>query len=125
MPTCPYTKKVMQHFNKPHNFGEIKDADGIGKVGNKQCGDVMYLYIKVKNNKITDVKFQTFGCVAAIATSSVITDMAKGITIAQAKKLTKDSVVKKLGSLPPIKYHCSILAVDALHAAIKDYESKQ
>jgi len=122
---CPYTRKVMAHFKSPHNFGEIKDADGVGKVGNKQCGDVMYLYIKIKNNKIVDIKFQTFGCVAAIATSSIITDMAKGKTIAQAKKLTKESIVKKLGGLPPIKYHCSILAIDALQEAIKDYEVKK
>jgi len=125
--TCSslYTKKVLQTFKNPHNYGKIKNADGIGKVGNPVCGDVMWLYIKVgKNEKITDIKFETFGCVAAISTSSTITDLAKGKTIKQALKLEKDDIVKKLGGLPSIKYHCSILAVDALVEAIYDYFSK-
>ena len=121
--TCSslYTKEVMGHFKKPHNYGNIKDADGIGKVGNIVCGDVMHLYIKVKNNIIKDIKFETFGCVAAISTSSVITDLAKGKTIEEALKIEKSDVIKSLGGLPVIKYHCSILAVDALNEAIYDY----
>jgi nitrogen fixation NifU-like protein len=124
--TCSslYTKEVMRHFKKPHNYGKIKDADGIGKVGNPTCGDVMWLYIKVKNDKIIQIKFETFGCVAAIATSSVITDLIKGKTIKEALKLEKDDIVKSLGGLPLIKYHCSILAVDALRSAIRDYKNK-
>jgi len=122
-----YTKKVIETFKSPHNYGKIKNADGVGKVGNIVCGDVMWLYIKVdpKNEKITDIKFETFGCVAAIATSSIITDLVKGKTIKQALKITKDNIVKKLGGLPKIKYHCSVLAVDALKEAIKDYENKK
>lgn len=124
-----YTKKVMETFKNPHNYGKIKDASGIGKVGNPVCGDVMWLYIKVAQNKqkedfIKDIKFETFGCVAAISTSSIITDLVKGKTIKEAMKVTKDNIVKSLGGLPKIKYHCSILAVDALHEAIKDYQSK-
>jgi nitrogen fixation NifU-like protein len=119
-----YSEKLMKLFRNPHNMGSIKNADGVGKVGNPVCGDVMYLYIKVKNEKITDIKFETFGCVAAIATSSIITDLAKGKTIEHAAKLTKDDVVKELGGLPPLKIHCSLLAIDALHAAINDYKNK-
>lgn len=121
--TCStlYTKKVMDHFKKPHNYGKIKDADGIGKVGNIVCGDVMWLYIKIRNNVIKDIKFETFGCVAAISTSSVITDLAKGKTIKKALKIEKNNVIKSLGGLPSIKYHCSVLAVDALSEAIYDY----
>ena len=125
-----YTKKVLEIFKKPHNYGSIKNADGVGVVGNPTCGDVMKLYIKVSKNKkgqeiIKDIKFETFGCVAAIATSSIITDIVKGKTIKEAAKVTKDGIVKKLGGLPKIKFHCSVLAVDALKAAIKDYESKK
>lgn len=124
-----YTKKVMAHFKKPHNYGKIKDADGIGNVGNLVCGDVMRLYIKVGENKkgaeiIKDIKFETFGCVAAIATSSAITDLAKGKTLEEAMNIGKAEVVDSLGSLPPIKLHCSVLASDALVEAIHDYLSK-
>ena len=127
--TSPYSKKVMEHFKKPHNFGEMKNPDGIGKVGNPVCGDVMWLYIKVSKNKkgeeiIKDVKFQTFGCVAAIAVSSMITDLIKRKTIKYASSLTKNNVVEALGGLPQIKVHCSVLAIDALHEAIKDYKKK-
>ncbi|RLF62218.1 MAG: Fe-S cluster assembly scaffold protein NifU [Thermoplasmata archaeon] len=120
-----YSKKVLEHFRNPHNMGEIKDADGIGAVGNPVCGDLMEIYIKVKDNKIEDIKFKTFGCAAAIATSSMITDLAKGKTIDEALKITRDSVAKNLDGLPPIKMHCSNLAADALHEAIKDYKKKQ
>ncbi len=124
-----YTKKVIQHFRNPHNYGKIKNPDGIGKVGNIICGDVMWLYIKVGKNKkeeeiIKDVKFETFGCVAAIATSSIITDLAKDKTLKEAMEISKNEVAKFLGGLPPIKLHCSILAVDALSEAIYDYLSK-
>jgi len=125
-----YTKKVLETFKNPHNYGKIKNADGIGKVGNAVCGDVMWLYIKVAKNKkgdeiIKDIKFETFGCVAAISTSSIITDLVKGKTITEALKVTKDNVIESLGGLPKIKYHCSVLAVDALIAAIKDYNGKK
>lgn len=121
-----YTKEVLQTFKNPHNYGKIKNADGIGRVGNIVCGDVMWLYIKVdrKTEKIKDIKFETFGCVAAISTSSTITDLAKGKTVKQALKIEKDDIVKKLGGLPSIKYHCSVLAVDALIEAIYDYYLK-
>ena len=123
-----YSKKVMEHFNNPKNVGEMKNADGVGKVGNPRCGDVMWLYIKVekKDGKelIKDVKFKTFGCVAAIATSSAVTELVKGKELLVIEKLTKDNVVDILEGLPPIKVHCSILAIEALHAAIKDYREK-
>ena len=123
-----YTEKVLEHFRNPRNMGEIKNPDGIGKVGNPVCGDVMYLYIKVerKNNKlyIKDIKFLTFGCASAIASSSVITELAKGKSFDDVLKLSKDDVIKKLGELPPHKVHCSILAIDALNEAIYDYLSK-
>ena len=120
-----YSEKVMQHFKNPKNVGEIKDADGIGKVGNPRCGDVMYVYIKVKDNKIKDIKFKTFGCVAAIATTSIMTEIAKGKTLEEAEKLSNKDVAKALEGLPPLKTHCSNLAADALHEAIKDYRKKQ
>ena len=123
-----YNKKVLSHFRKPHNFGKMKNPDGVGKVGNVVCGDVMQLYIKVgeKNNKeiISDVKFETFGCVAAIATSSMITDLSKGKTLPEALEIRKDNVVKSFGTLPPVKIHCSVLAADALAEAIYDYLKK-
>jgi len=119
-----YSEKVMEHFANPHNVGEIPNADGIGKVGNPQCGDVMWLYIKVKDNTITDIKFKTFGCGAAIATSSMITELAKGKTIEEAKKISRQDVADSLEGLPPTKMHCSNLAADALREAIKDYEAK-
>jgi len=120
----PYTKKVLDLFKKPHNYGKIKNPDGEGRVGNINCGDVMQLYIKVKGEIIKEIKFETFGCVAAISTSSIITDLAKGKTIKEALKITKDNVVDSLGGLPAIKYHCSVLAVDALVEAIYDYLTK-
>lgn len=120
-----YSEKVMEHFRNPRNVGEIPDADGIGTVGNPVCGDLMSVYIKVKDNKLEDVKFKTFGCGAAIATSSMITEMAKGKTIEEALKITRRDVADELGGLPPIKMHCSNLAADALHAAIDNYLSKE
>lgn len=126
--TCSalYTPKVMETFRSPHNYGKIKNPSGIGKVGNIVCGDVMWLYIKVdKKDVITEIKFETFGCVAAIATSSMITDLVKGKTITQALKIRKDDIIKQLGGLPSIKYHCSVLAVDALIEAIYEYFLKE
>ena len=129
--TCSalYTPKVMETFKNPHNYGKIKNADGIGKVGNIVCGDVMWLYIKVAKNAkkqeiIKDIKFETFGCVAAISTSSTITDLAKGKTIEKALKIEKADIIKKLGGLPSVKYHCSVLAVNALIEAVYDYYVK-
>ncbi len=123
-----YSKEVLKHFMNPHNMGEIKDADGVGKVGNVVCGDVMWLYIKLKEKAgkkvVSDIKFQTFGCAAAIATSSMITDLAKGKDIESALKITRGDVADSLGGLPPIKQHCSNLAADALHEAIYDYLTK-
>jgi nitrogen fixation NifU-like protein len=120
-----YTEKVMDHFKNPRNMGEIPDADGVGTVGNPVCGDLMTVYIKVKDNRIEDIKFKTFGCGAAIATSSMITELAKGKTIEEAIKISRGDVADSLGGLPPIKMHCSNLAADALHAAIKDYQAKK
>lgn len=125
-----YSKKVMANFMAPKNLGEIKNADGVGKVGNKFCGDIMYLFIKVSKNKkeeeiIEDIKFKTLGCAAAIATSSMITELAKGKTLKDAFKITRADVAESLDGLPPIKMHCSNLATDALKAAINDYYSKQ
>ena len=119
-----YTEKVMEHFRNPHNMGEIPDADGVGTVGNPVCGDLMTIYIKVKDNRLEDIKFKTFGCGAAIATSSMTTDLAKGKTLEEAMKLSRADVADSLGGLPPVKMHCSNLAADALHAAIKDYYKK-
>lgn len=119
-----YSKKVLRHFRNPHNLGKIKNADGVGEVGNLACGDVMKLYIKVKDNKIMDIKFETYGCAAAIATSSVITDLVKGKTIEEALKMTNKSVIESLDGLPPVKIHCSLLSVDALGEAIYDYLAK-
>ena len=120
-----YTEKVKEHFFHPRNVGEIKNADGIGKVGNPTCGDVMAIYIKVKDDRIVDIKFKTFGCTAAIATSSILTEMAKGKTLDEALKITRDDVANELGGLPAIKMHCSNLAADALREAIKEYRSKK
>ena len=124
-----YSKKVMEHFKNPKNIKEIKDADGVGEVGNPSCGDVMYCYIKVGKNKagkeiITDIGVKTLGCVAAIATSSMTTELAKGKTLEKAKKINRDTISNALGKLPLIKEHCSNLAADALHKAIEDYENK-
>ena len=119
-----YTKKVLDLFQNPKNMGEVENADGIGKVGNAKCGDIMEVSIKVKDGKLVDVKFKTFGCFAAIATSSTMTELAKGKTISEAKKLTNQDVADDLGGLHPLKMHCSHLAADALHKAIEDYEKK-
>lgn len=116
-----YTEKVMDHFMNPRNVGEIPDADGVGQLGNPVCGDIMRLTIKVKDGRIEDVKFRTFGCGAAIATSSMVTEMVKGKTIEEALELSNKAVAEALGGLPPNKMHCSNLAADALHLAIKDY----
>jgi nitrogen fixation NifU-like protein len=120
-----YTEKVKDHFFHPRNVGEIKDADGIGTVGNPVCGDVMTIYIKVKDGRIADIKFKTYGCAAAIASSSIATEMVKGMTLDEAMKLTRDDVANELGGLPALKMHCSNLAADALHEAIKDYRKKK
>ena len=120
-----YSKKVMEHFQHPRNVGEMKNPDGIGHVGNPICGDIMELYIKVKNNKIIDAKFKTFGCGAAIATSSMITGMVKGKTIEEALKISNKAVVEALDGLPPVKMHCSVLAKDALKSSIDDYVAKK
>ena len=122
--TNQYSKKVMQNFFHPRNLGEMKNPDGVGKVGNPVCGDIMQVQIKVKDGKIKDIKFKTFGCAAAIATSSMITQLAKGKTLEQAKKITNKDIAKSLKGLPPIKMHCSNLASDALKKAIEDYEGK-
>ena len=117
-----YTQTVMDHFMHPRNVGEIADADGVGEVGNAKCGDIMKIYIKVDENEvITDVKFKTFGCGAAIATSSRATEMVMGKTVDEALKITNEMVTESLGGLPPVKLHCSVLAEEALHAAIADY----
>jgi len=120
-----YSEKCMSHFRDPHNMGEISDADGIGKVGNPVCGDLMWIYIKVKDNRIADIKFKTFGCGAAIATSSMITDLARGKTLEEALKISKGDVADALEGLPPVKMHCSNLAAEGLHKAIEDYYSRQ
>ncbi len=120
-----YSEKVMEHFRHPRNVGEMKNPDGIGHVGNPICGDIMELYIKVNNNKIIEAKFKTFGCGAAIATSSMITGMVKGKTIEEALKISNKAVVEALDGLPPVKMHCSVLAKDALKSAIDDYLAKK
>lgn len=120
-----YSEKVIDHFRSPKNMGEIKDADGIGTVGNPVCGDLMKIFIKVKDNRIQDIKFKTFGCAAAIATSSMITELAKGKTLDEAEKISREDVASNLDGLPPVKMHCSNLAADALKAAIQDYQSKK
>jgi nitrogen fixation NifU-like protein len=119
-----YTEKVMDHFQNPRNVGTMEDADGIGQVGNPVCGDMMTFYIKVKDNRIDDVKFQTFGCGAAIAVSSMVSEMAIGKTIEEAFKITNESVAEELGGLPKNKMHCSNLGADALHKAIENYQEK-
>ena len=119
-----YSAKVMDHFNNPRNVGELDRPDGIGHVGNPVCGDIMELYIKVKGNIITDVKFKTFGCGAAIATSSMVTEMVKGKSLEEALKISNKAVAEALGGLPAIKMHCSVLAEEALSSAIDDYLAK-
>jgi len=120
-----YSEKLLEHFRNPRNYGRIEDADGVGKVGNPVCGDVMYLYIKVDDGRITDIKFETFGCAAAIATSSMVTEMVKGKTIEEALQVTNKAVAEALGGLPPIKMHCSLLAEEGLKAAILDYYNRR
>ena len=120
-----YSEKVMDHFLHPRNIGEIPDASGIGNVGNPVCGDIMRLYIKVEDGKILDVKFKTFGCGAAISTSSMVTEMVKGKTIDEALAITNKAVAEALGGLPAVKMHCSVLAEEALKSAIEDYRKKQ
>lgn len=119
-----YSEKVIKHFHNPHNYGKIKNPSAIGRVGNLVCGDVMKLYIKVKDNIIKDIKFETYGCAAAIATSSIVTDLAKGKTIKEALKMTNQKILDSLGGLPPLKIHCSLLAIDALNEAIYAYLKK-
>ncbi len=125
-----YNKKIIDHFQNPRNMGEMKNPDATGKVGNVVCGDLMHIHIKISKNKqgeeiIKDIKYQTFGCVAAISTSSMVTEMAKGKTINEALQIDKDMIAKELGGLPQIKYHCSILASDALAEAIYEYLTKK
>ena len=119
-----YSEKVLEHFHNPHNTGEIENADGVGEVGNPQCGDMMRITIKVKDGRLEDIKWKTLGCGAAIATSSVMTDLAKGKTVEEALALTRDNVAQALDGLPPAKMHCSNLATDGLRAAIEDYMKK-
>ena len=116
-----YSEKVMDHFENPRNVGEIEDANGVGTVGNAKCGDIMRMYLKVENGIIEDVKFKTFGCGAAIATSSMATEMVKGKTLKEALQLTNKAVAEALDGLPPVKMHCSLLAEEAIHAAVEDY----
>lgn len=120
-----YSEKVIEHYSNPRNVGEIKNANGIGEVGNPVCGDIMKMYLKIKNNVIIDVKFKTFGCGAAIATSSISTELVKGKTIEEALKITNKQVVEELGGLPPVKLHCSVLAEEAIRSAIADYYRKE
>jgi nitrogen fixation NifU-like protein len=124
-----YSKKVIEHFKNPRNQGKIKNADAIGQVGNPSCGDVMKIYLKISKNKtgekiIKDIKFETLGCAAAISVSSALTVLVKGKTIVEALKITKDKIVKDLGGLPPVKVHCSMLGIEALHQAIEKYNKK-
>jgi nitrogen fixation NifU-like protein len=119
-----YTEKVMDHFSNPRNVGEIENADGVGEVGNASCGDIMKIFLKVENDVIKDIKFKTFGCGAAIATSSMVTEMALGKTLDEAMELSNAAVAEALDGLPPQKLHCSNLAADALHEAIKNYRER-
>ena len=119
-----YSEKVMDHFANPRNVGEIADADGVGEVGNAKCGDIMKIYLKIENNVIVDCKFKTFGCGAAVATSSMATEMVKGKTVEEALELTNKAVMEALDGLPPAKVHCSVLAEEAVEAAIMDYFAK-
>ncbi len=119
-----YSEELMKHFNNPKFVKDVKDSDGIGEVGNVACGDIMHLEIKVKNNKIEDIGFKTFGCAAAIASSDVVCELAQGKTIEEAEKIKKDDIVEKLKGMPQIKVHCSVLGIEALKKAIEDYRSK-
>lgn len=120
-----YSEKVVEHYTNPRNVGEIENADGIGEVGNPVCGDVMKIYLKIENETIKNVKFKTYGCGAAIAASSVTTEIIKGKTISEALKITNEQVVEELGGLPPIKLHCSVLAEEAIKTAIADYYKRE
>ncbi len=119
-----YSEEVIEHFTNPKNVGEIEDADGVGEAGNMRCGDLMWIYLKVKDDRVEDIKFKTLGCAAAIATSSKVTELAKGKTLDEALDIGKDEVVESLGGLPPMKIHCSLLAADALKEAVYDYRKK-
>ena len=119
-----YNKEVLEHFMHPRNVGEIADADGVGEVGNPVCGDIMWIYIKVQEDRISDIKFKTLGCAAAIATSSKVTELAKGKTLDEALSMSNKAIVDSLGGLPPVKVHCSLLAVDGLKEAVYDYLKK-
>lgn len=120
-----YSEKVMEHFRNPRNVGVIENADGVGEVGNARCGDIMKIYLKIENNIVTDVKFETFGCGSAIASSSMATEMIRGRSIEEALELTNQAVTEALGGLPPHKVHCSVLAEEAVRAAVKDYYDRQ
>ena len=120
-----YSQKVMEHFTNPHNVGKIEDADGVGEIGNAKCGDIMKMYLKIEDDIIQDVKFETFGCGSAIASSSMATDLIKGQPVSEALKLTNKAVVEALDGLPPVKIHCSVLAEQAIKAALADYYTKQ
>lgn len=120
-----YTEKVMKHFMEPHNVGVMENPDGYGKVGNASCGDIMEIFLRIENNVIKDVKFRTFGCASAIASSSVSTELVMGKTVEEALKITNKAVVEELGGLPPVKMHCSVLAEEAIKMAIEDYLSKK
>ena len=120
-----YSEKVMEHFANPHNVGEIPDANGVGEIGNAKCGDIMKMFLKIENDIIVDVKFKTYGCASAIATSSIATDMIKGQPISEALKLTNKAVVEALDGLPAVKIHCSVLAEQAIEAALADYYKRQ
>lgn len=119
-----YSDKVMDHFSNPRNVGEIEDANAVGEVGNKKCGDIMKIYMKIENEIIVDVKFKTFGCGAAVATSSIATELVKGKTVTEALSLTNKAVVEALEGLPPVKIHCSVLAEEAIKSAIADYYTR-
>ncbi len=120
-----YSQKVMEHFINPHNVGKIEDADGVGEIGNAKCGDIMRMYLKIENDIIVDAKFNTYGCASAIATSSMATDLIKGQPVSEALKLTNKAVVEALDGLPPVKIHCSVLAEQAIKAALADYYTRQ
>lgn len=120
----PYSEKVMDHFMNPRNMGELEGANAVGDMGNPACGDMMRLYLKIENGRIADVKFKTFGCGAAIASSSMLTEIIKGMTIEEAKKITNEQVNEALGGLPPVKIHCSLMAEEALKAAFENYEKE-
>ncbi len=121
----PYSEKVMDHFMNPRNMGEIDDANAVGDVGNPACGDMMRLYLKIEEDKIVDAKFKTFGCGAAIATSSMLTELLKGISLEEARAISNKAVAEALDGLPPVKIHCSVMAEEALAAALKDYEIRK